>query len=75
MSDSEERTLHKALRASVEVIPPYQWTTEPPTEPGWYWVESRSLGRIIEFLNPPIWRVRATNTSRWAGPIPEPGEE
>jgi hypothetical protein len=61
------------------------WTTEPPTEPGWYWVRWKNglcdveLGRLTDV---PIGAMLLehqmlgfANFSHFAGPIPEPQEE
>ena len=50
-----------------------QWTTETPTEPGWYWHR-----RAKEDTPLPV-RVENVGDCRpgyqWAGPIPEPQEQ
>jgi len=61
------------------------WTTTPPTEPGWYWIEynpsDRDLVEVDEDLN--VWVAGEADywsllthggPSRWLGPIPEPEE-
>jgi hypothetical protein len=63
-------------------IVPLVWTTEPPTEPGWYWVfwkdSSPEVG-VYEFNGEEFWVGADTHTLDWlshfAGPIPEPQEE
>jgi hypothetical protein len=60
------------------------WTTEPPTEPGWYWVKDQSNhsfsrvtvlrwseGELHDSYN--TWS--RVEFSHFAGPIPEPQEE
>ena len=65
-----------------------KWTSEPPTEPGYYWYEDSSgIGIVkIERYRIPgdilrLWAWFAGNEvevlmdelhGRWAGPIPEP---
>ena len=67
-----------------------KWTSETPTEPGWYW--TRRTGReqtecIVETTGPYCrvwprpedrWGMPAADLAEgreWAGPIPEPKEE
>ena len=63
-----------------------QWTTEPPTEPGWYWrqqghciptivkVTDRNFGRGEKCLavDGETREYFLTCNAQWAGPIPEP---
>lgn len=62
---------------------PLVWTTDPPTEPGWYWLYDRLYGsRVVcvshglvsdgfAALNIPL---RHCVDCKWAGPIPQPTE-
>ena len=47
------------------------WTTEPPTEPGWYWVKWRQTSNHPAEV---AWTM-LLHPSHFAGPIPEPQEE
>ena len=62
-----------------------QWTTEKPTEPGWYWVKERDIWRSIAFIGAVQFEERTVITESgrevpfddvlvWSGPIPEPTE-
>lgn len=51
------------------------WTTEPPSEPGWYW--RRFNGNVaIEYIPP--WKIAEVKALQlgweFSGPIPEPAE-
>lgn len=59
------------------------WTTEPPTEPGWYWMllDPEYAGRAFEprvvqvQVDPRSGTLTEVNRSgrwHWAGPIPKP---
>lgn len=58
-----------------------KWSTEPPTEPGWYWVKpvdgERCVKRYSELdiaaYHKAFLRLRKAGWE-WAGPIPEPTE-
>lgn len=60
-----------------------KWTTEPPTESGWYWFTSDLTGNIIGELHAGFFHTRPIGIqrlrlwidfdgARWAGPIPKP---
>ena len=60
-----------------------EWTSEPPTEPGWYWCRRTDNGikGILELGLFPVRRdgsgdkpVTEEKNRQWAGPIPEPVE-
>lgn len=64
--------------------PGLEWTTEPPTVPGWYWwrwhkgaeaipLEVRE-GLIVEYPRRTL-RAVADIGGQWAGPIPMPKDE
>ena len=85
---------HKLEKVAAEewnAMPrPLQWTSEPPTEPGWYWYRLNErdnisityvdvYGTVITYypnLCPDGWsRQNLKNIhGQWAGPIPEPME-
>lgn len=55
------------------------WTTEMPTEEGWYWYEYRSpiglyrhIGRFDGHSIGGMSREQLKWVARWAGPIPVP---
>lgn len=59
------------------------WTSQAPTEPGWYWCKqpNRKRGHIVHVLK--INRLscdcagdewRTLNAYHWSGPLPEPQE-
>ena len=63
-------------------VPVLQWTTEPPTTPGWYWLDHWHKPAVVE-----VWELHAGELvfseddecatpvsigKAWAGPIPEP---
>jgi hypothetical protein len=60
---------------------PLVWTTDPPTEPGWYWVRNTSDTTMSPYYfdSEEFWNGNDTYEPRWfthfAGPIPEPQEE
>jgi hypothetical protein len=48
------------------------WTTEPPTEPGWYWAKAKGGATwTFHFNGEEFWHGDVTH---FAGPIPEPQE-
>ena len=67
------------------------WTTQRPTVPGWYWFRSVGKDPVPEMLCVCLVRGRLVvchedgrigmevgsirRVYKWAGPIPEPGEE
>ena len=51
-----------------------KWTTEPPTEPGWYWIKEGALTPYIEWVDLKNLKYYIDG-SRFAGPIPEPEGE
>lgn len=67
-----------------------KWTTDKPTQPGWYWIKDGSAARIVELEIGTfdgvyvawVWQVGSRaqiplerfNCGEWAGPIPEPEE-
>ena len=59
-----------------------RWTTDTPTEPGWYWVDDRRypIGVIclrMRSTGELFWRgetIAVLGECRWSGPIPEPEE-
>jgi hypothetical protein len=51
------------------------WTTDTPTEPGWYWVKWSGGGTTIRHLNVFEIKREGHTMSHFAGPIPEPQEE
>lgn len=58
----------------------FEWTTEPPTEPGWYWHKQLAFMEVenIIYLNEnhvsSNWHLNGQG-HLWAGPIPEPKEQ
>jgi hypothetical protein len=55
------------------------WTTDPPTEPGWYWVYfGIPGGRIVQYFKTLDGDVRSGNKDTdkhvkyWLGPLPVP---
>ena len=50
-----------------------QWTTEPPTEPGWYWQRRDKEDTPLPVRVEDISDLPAN--AQWAGPIPEPQEK
>ena len=65
-----------------------KWTTETPTEPGWYWVRSPRSPMGIVLVVPfgsglavdspmfvPEYVCDCDDGTEWAGPIPAPKEE
>lgn len=69
------------MNTGVTENPPLQWSTVPPTEPGWYWVKVKKT-RTPMYLSICSWDylqtwlrcVSRTEMLAWAGPIPEPKE-
>jgi hypothetical protein len=54
-----------------------EWTTEPPTVEGWYWVKRHSEIDLIFFQDGTVTssvydNARALDYSHWLGPLPEP---
>lgn len=50
----------------------FWWETEPPTEPGWYWVKEIINGEVARSVK---WFTYSPNDSKithWLGPLPEP---
>lgn len=64
------------------------WTTEKPTEPGWYWMKADSgtdsgpivrqivtiIGDHLYYNHPQHGAINIPNERQWAGPIPMPEE-
>lgn len=49
------------------------WSSDPPTEPGFWWWEL--LGhKGVDLIQDPEKRVVKDYRAKWAGPIPEPKE-
>ena len=70
-----------------ECFPVFKWTTEPPTEPGWYWVTYAGGVSVIKVRQDEkgLWiedgyysdqRLAIDSAwkyhSHWLGPLPEP---
>lgn len=49
------------------------WSSEPPSEPGFWWWELCG-NRGVDLIQDPEKRVVKDYRARWAGPIPEPKE-
>jgi hypothetical protein len=52
-----------------------EWTTEPPTQEGWYWVNFKIF--VVDYVLPVQYPLRDTEenmhlATHWLGPIPEP---
>ncbi len=55
-----------------------KWTTEKPTEPGWYWFELGPIYKIsIRYFNSAKLSIKSAieKDAKWAGPIPMPEDE
>ena len=50
-----------------------EWSSEPPSEPGFYWWELCGQ-RGVDLIQDPEKRVVRDYRAKWAGPIPEPKE-
>ena len=77
-------------KAAIEYRPALTWTTETPTEPGWYWWQESAQAPEAVFVlhydnqsGPLVFRdpvdrvwqfVQRQSGIQWAGPIPLPGE-
>lgn len=67
-----------------------KWTTDKPTDPGWYWFQHWYTGEpLIAWIDypillsgdgqPPLLKangkyIEDISNGKWAGPIPEPEE-
>ena len=49
------------------------WSSEPPSEPGFWWWELCG-NRGVDLIQDPEKRVVKDYHAKWAGPIPEPKE-
>ena len=59
-----------------------KWTTDKPTEPGWYWIKTptgiSANGYVDYFDGELIGLTRPEefpSSTKWAGPIEEPPED
>jgi len=60
----------------------YEWTTTPPTDPGWYWAKNKyervSIVRLDFIHGPVVWSVGEDGYNlpeqftHWIGPLPIP---
>ena len=70
-----------SINAITENLYTLEWTTDPPTEPGWYWIHFpsgavecakidviNSNGIPIEFAD----RWALERVTHWLGPLPTP---
>lgn len=74
-SETESDTLHKAILHAYDCASrPLMWTTNKPTQPGWYWWHGRpGVQPEIHYLTPQD-IDEGNPPGLWAGPIPEPRE-
>jgi hypothetical protein len=60
-------------------IVPLVWTTDPPTEPGWYWVRWTDGETDVDHFDMGYFSEDSPSPfgafTHFAGPIPEPQEE
>ena len=90
-NDIEDEPLRAALKAALQEHFARQddkmkWTSEPPTEPGWYFMRQGgqvTVCRVVLYCDGLVAMFGAMRQSvdfmkkigaQWAGPIPEPVE-
>lgn len=52
----------------------FEWTTEPPTEAGWYWIRAKVIGHEVVGVAqyPYTSNVNIDKITHWLGPLPIP---
>lgn len=77
-----EHTAVTLLEALIAKMRPLTWTTERPTQPGWYWIKGEDYAVQVAQLTDQLWWegfgeegfYEANTFTHFAGPLPEPGE-
>lgn len=68
--------VHDPLQRRIEAATVQQWTEEPPTEPGWYWIRQPTGALKVRRLDQSaidaeFYRSFAEG-AKWSGPITPP---
>lgn len=74
LKQSADDLRDKVLGGPAAAAPAGEWTREPPTEAGWYWVCDDISGTIAPMK---LWKLGIDGAQRWSLPIalpPAPGE-
>jgi hypothetical protein len=68
-----------SMKVDIDILAKLDWTTDPPTEEGWYWVQ-RIGNDSIEIVQ--FWNIGGTfqttdfegvnGFTHWLGPLPVP---
>ncbi|MFH1635785.1 MAG: hypothetical protein ABIG63_17475 [Chloroflexota bacterium] len=79
-----DRGYENGVQDTLDENPPLKWTTEPPTEEGWYWMSMAGVEPIVICCVSRVGKIFYMNgnrvldvdeSDRWAGPIRLPGDE
>lgn len=83
-SDSPKNYIEGGTREDIDILARLQWTTEAPTQEGWYWAILDGRRVIVEAFYMTVdklghlqfrtgWNsIDESNVTHWIGPIPYP---
>jgi len=70
--DTEPAPYIGSRKTTLDVLARLEWKTEPPTEPGYYWINELINGESVLSVH---WFTYACSDSiitHWLGPLPTP---